>query len=166
VFHSLNQWTVDATAGTWSAGRGNNYVLNPSAEADRVAQNDLAGWTTTGGTVNSNKQGGHTGRWAFAQSSSAAYSASRYQNIALPNGTYTLSAWVKSSGGQKKATLFAKNFGAGELSTSISQPLGSWTRVSVSGIAVTNGSIQVGVFSDANAGNWVNVDDFSLVQTG
>ncbi|GHG41616.1 MULTISPECIES: family 43 glycosylhydrolase [Amycolatopsis] len=164
VFHSLSQWNVDAAAGTWSVGSGNNYVLNPSAEADRVAQNDLAGWTTTGGAVNSNKQGGHTGRWAFAQSSSSAYNASRYQNISLPNGTYTLSAWVKSSGGQKKATIFAKNFGGSELSSSINRSIGSWTKVTISGITVTNGSIQVGVSSDANAGNWVNVDDFSLVQ--
>lgn len=48
---------------------------------------------------------------------------------------------------------------------SISQALGNWTKVTASGITVTNGSIQVGVFSDANADNWVNVDDFSLVQT-
>jgi hypothetical protein len=31
---------------------------------------------------------------------------------------------------------------------------------------VTNGTIQIGVSSNANAGNWVNADDFSLVQTG
>ncbi|WP_410566831.1 hypothetical protein [Amycolatopsis sp. cmx-4-61] len=73
---------------------------------------------------------------------------------------------VKSCGGQKKATIYAKNSGAGELSASISGSLASWTNVTVSGITVTNGSVQVGVFSDANAGNWVNVDDFNLVQTG
>ncbi len=33
----------------------------------------------------------------------------------------------------------------------------------VAGITVTTGSIQVGVSSDANLGNWVDVDDFSLV---
>ncbi|TDU87974.1 glycosyl hydrolase family 43 [Kribbella voronezhensis] len=166
VFHSLNQWNVDAAAGTWSVGSANNYVLNPSAEADRVAQSNLAGWTTVGGAVNSNKLGGHTGRWAIAQSSSSAYSATRYQNISVPNGTYTLSAWVKSSGGQRKATVFARNFGATELNRSISQSIGSWTKISVTGITVSNGSIQVGVQSDATAGNWVNVDDFSLVKTG
>jgi len=165
VFHSLSQWTVDAAAGTWSVGSGNNYVLNPSAEADRVAQNNLAGWTNVGGNANSNKLGGHTGRWSIAQSSSSAYNATRYQNISLPNGTYTLSAWVKSSGGQKKATIFATNFGANEVNRSISQSMGSWTKVTIPGITVTNGSIQVGVSSDANAGNWVNVDDFSLTQT-
>lgn len=165
VFHSLNQWNVDAAAGTWTVGSGNNYVLNPSAEADRIAQSNLAGWTNVGGAVNSNKLGGHTGRWAMSQYSSSAYNATRYQNISLPNGTYTLSAWVKSSGGQKRATIFAKNFGGSELNRSISQSIGSWTKVSVPGITVTNGSIQVGLWSDANSGNWVNVDDFSLVRT-
>jgi glycosyl hydrolase family 43 len=169
VFRSVSQWNVDAAAGTWSVGSGNNHVLNPSAEADRIAQNKLAGWTNAknvSGDPNSNKLGGHTGRWTMSQSYSSAYSATTSQNIALPNGSYALTAWVRSSGGQKNATVFAKNFGASEVNRSISQPMGSWTKVGVSGIAVTNGSIQVGVFSDANAGNWVNVDDFSLVRTG
>ena len=169
VFNSLNQWNVDAAAGTWSVGSGNNHVMNPSVEADRVAQNKLAGWTNTdnvSGDPNANKQGGHTGRFAISQSYSSAYNASMYQNISLPNGTYELSAWVKSGGGQKTATIFAKNFGGSEKNYSIKQSMSNWTKVTVSGITVTNGSIQVGVYSDANANNWVNVDDFSLVQTG
>ncbi|NUS15838.1 MAG: family 43 glycosylhydrolase [Streptomyces sp.] len=165
VFHSLSQWNVDAAAGTWSVGSGNNYVLNPSAEADRVSQTSLAGWTNSG-TGNGNTSGGHTGRWAISQSSGSAYTASMYQNISLPNGTYTLSAWVKSSGGQRAANIFAKNYGGSETDASVNQSIGSWKQVSIPGITVTSGSIQVGVSSDANAGNWVNVDDFSLVQTG
>jgi hypothetical protein len=164
VFHSLSQWNIDAAAGTWSVGRGNNHVLNPSLEADRVSQSTLAGWTNSG-TGSGNHSGGHTGRWAMQQYASSAYTAGTYQNISLPNGTYTLSAWVKSGGGQKTATIFAKNFGATEMNHSINQPIGSWTQVTIPAIKVTNGSIQVGVYSDANAGNWVNVDDFSLVQT-
>lgn len=165
VFRSMSQWNVDAAAGTWSVGSGNNYVLNPGVEADRVAQSNLAGWTNVG-SVNNNKLGGHTGRWSIEQSSSSAYSATRYQNISVPNGSYTLSAWVKSSGGQRKATVFARNFGASELNSSINRSISGWTKVTVPGITVTNGSIQVGVQSDANAGNWVNADDFSLVRTG
>ena len=163
TFHSLSQWNVDATAGTWSVGAGNNYVLNPSFEADRVSTSTMAGWTDTANVAN--HSGGHTGRWSMSQSSSSAYSASISQNISLPNGTYTLSAWVKSSGGQKSANLYAKNFGASELDHSINQSIGSWTQVSITGITVTNGSIQVGVASNANAGDWVYADDFSLVRT-
>ena len=164
IFHSLSQWNVDAAAGTWSVGAGNNYVLNPGIEADRVSQSTMAGWVSSANVAN--HSGGHTGRWSMAQSSSSAYTASMYQNILLPNGTYTLSAWVKSSGGQKSANLYAKNSGGGELDRSISQPIGNWTQVSITGIAVTNGSIQVGVAANANAGNWLYADDFSLVRTG
>ncbi|MFI5908514.1 cellulose binding domain-containing protein [Dactylosporangium sp. NPDC051541] len=164
VFHSLSQWSVDAAAGTWSVGGGNNYVLNPSVEADRVAQSTMAGWTSSANVAN--HAGGHTGRWSMAQSASSAYTASFAQTIALPNGTYTLSALVKSSGGQNSANLYAKNFGAAELDRAINQSIGTWTQVSITGITVTNGSIQVGVSSNANAGNWIYADDFTLVRTG
>ena len=36
--------------------------------------------------------------------------------------------------------------------------------MTISNIVVTNGSIQVGVFSVANANNWVRVDDFTLIK--
>lgn len=49
---------------------------------------------------------------------------------------------------------------------SINHSIGSWTKVSIAGIKVTNGTIQVGVSSTADANNRVNVDDFSLVQAG
>jgi hypothetical protein len=168
VFHSLSQWNVDAAAGTWSVGSGNNYVLNPSFDADRVAQAKLAGWTNStsaGSDPNGNHAGGHTGRWSMTQRSTGAYSATMYQTISVPNGTYTLSAWVESSGGQKSANIFARNFGAAEMNHSINQSIAGWTKVSIAGIAVTTGSVQVGIFSDANSGNWVNVDDVSLVRS-
>jgi hypothetical protein len=139
-------------------------VLNPSFEADRVAQSTMAGWT---GTANvANRVGGHTGHWSMQQSSTSAYSAGTYQNISLPDGTYTLSAWVESSGGQTTANLYAKNFGASEADRPINQSLGTWTQVSISGITVTSGSIQIGISSTANAGNWIYADDFSLIRTG
>ncbi|CAG7657922.1 hypothetical protein SBRY_90085 [Actinacidiphila bryophytorum] len=52
------------------------------------------------------------------------------------------------------------------MDASVSQAIGSWKQVSVPGITVTNGTIQVGESSNANAGNWVNVDDFTLVPSG
>ena len=63
-------------------------------------------------------------------------------------------------------TLHYDDRGAGTLSTSIAKPMSGWTKVSVTGITVTTGSIQVGVSADANAGNWVDVDDVSLVNAG
>jgi hypothetical protein len=169
VFHSLSQWNLDAAAGTWSVGSGNNYVLNPSFEADRVSQQKLAGWSNwtnlSGADPNGNVSGGHTGRWAMTQYYASAYQASMYQNISgLTNGTYTLQAWVKSSGSQKTAQIFVKYYGGSELDYSLKSSIGSWTKITIPNINVTNGSAQIGIYSDANAGNWVRVDDLSFVK--
>jgi hypothetical protein len=171
VFNSLSQWNLDATTGAWSVGPGNNYVLNPSFEADRVSQRALAGWTNTtniqGADPNGNLKGAaHSGNFCMQQSYTTDYTAGMSQNISgIPDGSYTLTAWVKSSGGQNSAVLAAKNFGGTDLSSSIARPIADWTLVSIPGIQVTNGQCQVAIISDARANNWVQVDDISLVNS-
>ena len=170
VFNSLSHWDLDAATGAWSVGAGNNYVLNPSFEADRVSQRALAGWTNTtnisGGDPNGNAKGGaHTGNFSMQQRYTTDYTASMAQAInGLPNGAYTLGAWVKSSGGQNSAVLSARDFGGTELSCSLAKAIGEWTQVSIPGINVTNGKCEVAIRSDARANNWVQVDDVSLVR--
>ncbi|MCV9387342.1 RICIN domain-containing protein [Reichenbachiella ulvae] len=170
IFHSLSQWNVNASAGTWSVGSGNNYILNPNIEADRINVTDVTGWpgwVDSGSNPNGNLQDSHDpGRFCLEQWSSSAYQAGMYQNISLPNGTYDLKAWVKSSGGQSFARIYAKNYGGSERRYSINQSIGSWTEISIPDIEVTNGSIEVGVYSNASGGQWINVDDFSLISTG
>ena len=168
TMNSLSEYTLDAATGTWAVGAGNNYVLNPSFEADRVSQTSLAGWTSwssvAGATPFGNVSGGHTGRWGMQLYSASDYNASMYQRLNIPNGTYTLKAWVKSSGGQKSAQIYVKNFGNSELDSIIKTVISSWTQITLSNIVVTNGKIEVGIWSDAYAGNWVNVDDITLIK--
>ena len=147
---SLSVWSIDASTGAWSVGPGNNYVLNPSFEADRVTITQPAGWTTTSGT---NATGGHSGRWAWQVSGSLDQPI-----VNLPNGTYTLSAWVKSSG--SGGQLYAKGFGGTDKTLAISSAT-AWTNASITGIAVSNGTCDVGITS---TGATVTVDDFVLVQ--
>ena len=150
-FQSLSQWTIDAATGTWSVAPGNNYVLNPTFEADRVSVTQPAGWTTSNG---SNLSGGHTGNWSWQLTGTASLD----QAITLPNGTYTLSAWVKTSaaGGQ----LYAKGFGGTDKAASLAAA-SSWTQVTIPGIAVANGKCTVGV---TTSGQTVTLDDFVLSQ--
>ena len=84
---------------------------------------------------------------------------------AIPNGTYTLTAWVQSSGGQNSCRVYAANFGGSDRGCDINKSMSSWTKVTVTGIAVTNGSCRIGIASDAKADNWCKVDDISLVDT-
>ena len=88
------------------------------------------------------------------------------QDIALPNGNYTLKFWVRSSGGQKSAKVYVKNYGGVEMSVSANKNIGNWTQMSIDNIPVTDGKIQVGFASDGNAGNWLMVDDFTLIGDG
>ena len=164
-FNSLSEWELDAETGQWSVGAGNNYILNPSFEADRVSQTTLSGWKTSG-TGNSNKNSAHIGSWSAQQWSDKAYKATLSQDIAVPNGTYTLKAWVRSSGGQNNSYIYIKDYGGAERQIALNNKIDSWQEVSLTDIQITNGKIQVDVYSDANAGNWGFFDDFSLVGNG
>ncbi len=164
-FNSLSEWEFDATTGNWAVGAGNNYILNPSFDADRVSQTALAGWKNSG-SGNSNASGARTGRFCMQQWADSAFEGTMYQDIELPNQTYTLKAWVKSSGGQSASKVYVKGYGGDEKSVSVKDIGDSWKEITISDIKVTNGKCQVGIYSKGNAGNWVKVDDFTLIGDG
>lgn len=169
IFNSVSQFEFNAEKGTWKTAGGNNYVLNPGFEADRVSQNVLAGWKNTsnisGSDPNGNVSGGHTGRFSMQQTFSSAFNATMSQDISgLPDGSYMLNAWAQCSGGQKSCKIYVKNSNGNEKSCSIAKA-SSWTQLSISDINITDGKCQVGISSDANAGNWAKVDDISLINT-
>jgi len=147
---SLSRWSIDAKAGTWAVARGNNYVLNPSFEADRVAMTVPAGWKATNG---SNVQGGHTGRWSWQV---AANGSLEQQVVGIPDGTYKLSVSVKASG--TGGQLSAKGCGGADTTMPIASAT-SFANLALSGIAVSGGQCTIGVTA---GGGQVTVDDFLL----
>lgn len=153
-FHSLSAWTLDVVKGTWTVAKQNNAEqlrAQPSFEADRVAVTRPVGWQATNG---SNSKDRHTGNWSRQLTGSATLS----QAVAsLPNGTYTLSVWAKSSAAG--ATLYVKNHGAAMASQPIPAAT-SWSAVTLKRITVTSGQAELGVTSSGQA---VSADDFSLV---
>ncbi|HNY32611.1 MAG TPA: family 43 glycosylhydrolase [Fibrobacteria bacterium] len=168
--NSLSEWTLDAVTGRWAVGEGNNWVLNPSFEADRVSQTTLAGWTDStdrpvfpGGNI----LGGHTGRWALNLYDSVDYVARKSQAITnIPNGTYTLSAWFRSSGKQKSLAVYARTPDGTEYPLNASGTISDWKQLSLSGIAIADGKVEVGVRTVSNARNWARIDDLVLVKQG
>jgi Glycosyl hydrolases family 43 len=147
---SVTHWSINAATGAWTTDARNNYALNPSFEADRVVMTQPAGWVTSNGV---NVQGGHSGRWSWQLTGTSRLA----QTIAsLPDGSYTLSVWVKASaaGGQ----LYARGFGAMDRTAALPQST-SWTQVILPGVVVSNGQGEVGVTA---SGQTVTVDDFVL----
>ena len=68
-------------------------------------------------------------------------------------------------GGHKALHLYAKNYGAAEVQAAIgTRPVVDYARYAIDNVHVTDGRIENGVWSDANAGNWAAFDDFELVR--
>ncbi len=168
VFNNLSQWRLDAETGEWSIAEGNNYVDNATFDADRVALNDLIGWEcsdNTDGTATGNvKDKKYSGKYSAQETADVDYQATMKQTVYnLPDGTYTLRALVKSSGGQNECKLYA-SAGGTEYSTSLKSAIGDWTEVVVKDIVVTGGECEIGLYSDAYAGNYVRLDDVYLTR--
>lgn len=162
VFHSLSQWNINAKEGTWSVGDGNNYCMNPTFEADRVSQTSLTGWKlakTSSANINSTSKK-RTGRWGLYLTGSNTIS----QTLTVPNGKYKLSAYVQSSGGQKSAKIFAKDFGASEVNTDISAASSSWKQKNVAEFEVKNGKVTIGFSIEGANDKWIAIDDIELVR--
>lgn len=152
---------MDAFLYDVSAGSG-NLVTNGGFETGGATQTP-SGWTTWASTGNSDadktEAGGHSGSYRLTHWKSSAYSVSTYQiKTGLANGTYTLRAWVKSGGGQTTCQLYAKNFGGTEKDFTL-PTTSTWTQITISGISVTNGQCEIGLYSVAGAGQWCNMDD-------
>jgi len=86
------------------------------------------------------------------------YITETYQVAEVPDGFYTLYGWVRSSGGQDEAYIYA-----GDLKYDINTPINTWTVVAIENFEVTGGQIKVGFYSDAAANQWAFFDDFALV---
>jgi hypothetical protein len=149
---SLSEWSINPSTGTWTVGPGNNYALNPSFEADRVASNPPAGWKTSAGADVTTT---HSGNFAWQLSDASSVAQTRTN---LANGTYTLSVWARGTG---SGTLQAKGFGGADLSVALNGSASTWTQVKLAGVAVSNGQCQI---TAATTAGTISVDDFTLIK--
>jgi arabinogalactan endo-1,4-beta-galactosidase len=142
-------------------------VANPGFESG-TAQTPT-GWSESGQSSASYAEaGGRFGSRRLAHWASSAYQVETYQQFTnVPNGSYTLRVWVRSSGGQGAAYIALRNCGISpEPRTTVPQTSSTtWVQVSVTG-NVTGGQCRASLNSTANAGNWINFDDVELVANG
>ncbi|MGY5765823.1 glycoside hydrolase family 53 protein [Brachybacterium sp. DNPG3] len=103
------------------------------------------------------------GTYKLTHWKATAYTVSTYQTITgLASGTYRVSAWVLSSGGQNAAYLYVKQHGSAEARADIPASPSAWVRVMLD-VTVTTGILELGFYSDANADDWINVDDVRVI---
>ncbi|REK65039.1 MAG: glucan endo-1,6-beta-glucosidase [Cohnella sp.] len=152
---------------TWSGSGsgGGNLLQNPGFETGSLSA--WSSWTPDGQAAahKVDSDNPRSGSYKLVHWASGAYQQTTYQAVSVPNGTYKATVWVRSGGGQNTLRLEASNYGGGTLYGNIgSAAVDAWTPYTIDNINVTTGTITIGVYSNANAGNWAVFDDFELVR--
>jgi hypothetical protein len=156
-----------------------NVAANFSFEADGKGTGTPAGWSewspNCAGDLNASfteaMGTAHGGTFQLAQWRNTPYAVGTYQIVNVPNGLYTLTAWVESSGGQDQAYMYAYRYdtAAGGQIRTVNIPAtgsgpGDWKMLVLNNVQVTSGQIEIGFFSKTSQGNqWIRVDDVSLI---
>ncbi|MFI7412964.1 arabinogalactan endo-beta-1,4-galactanase [Streptomyces sp. NPDC049627] len=141
-------------------------LTNGGFESDGTGTATPAGWSTYSAagqnSASFTEAGGHSGSHRLTHWSSSAYKVEAYQYLSgLTNGNYKLTAWVRSGGGQNSAYIALKNCGGAEQRTDLPVSASGWIRIVVP-VNVSNNQCTISINSDANAGNWINVDDLTF----
>jgi hypothetical protein len=157
-FHSMTQWQFNVTTGEWRVGPGNNYILNPNFQADRVTVSQLRGWTNTGGSVTNVSPGANGSRFALQLGSG---SAGVRQQITVPAGTYKLSTYAKTAGSISGAQLTVTDASGATRTLSIPSSSG-FTRRESAEFQLAAGAATVNI---RTSGGTLTVDDLTLVKT-
>ncbi|WP_316837284.1 glycoside hydrolase family 16 protein [Pedobacter nutrimenti] len=90
-----------------------------------------------------------------------AYKAAVKQIIEyIPDGNYTFSVWVKSSGGQKDASVVVRS-GSKE-QTILLKEKANWEKMVIPKIKVSNHQAVIEIRTDAEAGQWLMIDNVSF----
>lgn len=129
-----------------------------------------AGWSESGDVAAS------TTKWIYGEEpglnhwAATAYQVSTFQTVSpLPNGTYSFSMEVNRAASLNDQYLFAQGCGAGEPSVQVKQSTAAagdagYTKITLSGIVVSSGSCTVGIYTDAPADGWANIDNALFVK--
>ena len=141
-------------------------LTNPGFDNNGASQTPT-GWSESGTTSASKSEpGGRSGGYQLAHWASSAYTVETYQTLTgLASGTYTMTAWTRSGGGQNASYISLRNCGGAEAFAYIPTSPSAWTQISTS-VSVTSGNCTVVIRSRANANNWINVDDVTFTRTG
>jgi len=167
--------TGQIEVGVWSDGNANQWAafdqfeLVPanSLSNSGFERGNASGWTEWHGGPAAQRvetDDPFAGSYKLTHYASSAYTQLSTQTVAVPNGNYKFSVWVRSGGGQNELKLVAKGYGGAELNAAITGSIGNWTQYAINNIPVTNGQVEVGIWSDANAHQWSTFDDFELIR--
>jgi hypothetical protein len=170
-----------ALAGIGSTGGGGtgggsttNLLQNPGFEANGGYTQTASNWMEWSNTFGVNASyvetpDPRTGTCSLAHYAGQAYNAYTFQQVTgLTNGRFRLRAYAKGGGSFVSVGIQAKNPDNGtSLGWTSITPTGTYTLYEIANITVSNGKLEVALWSQSSATNaWLRVDDVELVRTG
>ena len=142
-----------------------NYVTNPGFETG-----DLIPWTIDGDldAVDISKEASniHAGTYGLHYWMGEPFAFTLSQTVTdLPNGTYTLSAWIQGGGGEKTLQLFVNDYGGEPLAVdTVNTGWVVWNTPTIPKFKITDGKCTIGLKVVSTGGSWAFLDDVSLVK--
>ena len=150
---------------------GINRIGNADFEYGKKGNTYPIAWITSGtsgndkdvGKVVTDQPKAQTGVHYLVHQSEKDYKAVTKQLLEyIPNGVYDFSAWVKSSGGQRQASIVIRT-GKSEQIIPI-KANSEWTRVDLKHVKVLNNQAFIEIHSNAKGGQWLMADNFEFKQ--
>jgi arabinogalactan endo-1,4-beta-galactosidase len=146
-----------------TVGGQKNHVNNPGFETG-----DLTAWTVDGNNqavdISNETQNIHAGTYVLHYWLDGPFTFTISQKITgLENGTYSLSAWIQGSGGEKTLQLSASGYGGDPLVVDIKNTgWQEWKNPTIDNIVVTTGECTVSLKVTSGGGSWAFFDDVGL----
>jgi len=163
-YYSDDASIESAAAETYLSSNDYNYLLNGDFSDSRKNWSVWTGSLTDSSSSYVETDSGETYLMHYDDDDYEIYTYQTINNI--PNGHYCVQALIKSSGGQNKNYIDAKNYGL-NIDHAIS-PIAfgddDWTLLELPGILVSNNTLTVGIYSNANGGNWTKIKEFRVIR--
>lgn len=151
---------TDFSSLSWSEVK-DPVVINPGFESG------IAGWYNDSSAGYTETVFPYSGSYNLAHYSLYAYTNATYQKVSVKAGvSYTLSAYVWSSGGQNSCLMYVKNpsFGFNQV-VDLTGYKGSYKKVNLSFTVPTGcNNVEIGFWSDSPGDKFLRVDEVSLKQ--
>ena len=187
-FNSVSHWELNATTGEWCVGADNNYILNPSFEADRNAipsnrkpvQLQLMAWTSeviTGNKIANfdphspqlnyfNTQEDRkvvVGEKALCITDTIPFIRHVRQMVkSRPNIPLEKGTYTLSAMVRTTGSTISANVYVGDASYGINPTNDKWVRFEIPSFTVQSDSIEVGFIVKGEAGDRLLVDDVEM----
>lgn len=148
--------------------KGNKQIINNfSFEIDKCKVNQPIGWTIGALTEEmlnyvSTTEGGTEDEFCLRHYGNSAYRVKTEQRMTVPEqGVYRLRADIRCSSKHNKVYMYAKYYGGNKKQTNITA-CSEWTEMEINNIQIQNGYCTIGFYSNAPAGQWLEVDNVRL----